>query len=88
MVRRTTLACAAAVVLALSATTTAASARHIGHPGWHGPGARTDPALIGVAAAPLIWGPPAYACAGGCYIRPERTLTPGGWRWRRVEVCY
>jgi hypothetical protein len=88
MVRRTALACAAVVVLALSVTTTDASARHISHHGGHAPWGWIAPAVIGVAAAPLIWGPRAYAYADGCYIRRERVLTPWGWRWRPVEVCY
>jgi hypothetical protein len=90
MIRHTTLVVAAVVVLALSAMTTGASARHVGHwhHAWHG--GVIAPALIGLAAAPFIWGPPAYAYAYGygCYVRHERILTPWGWRWRPVEECY
>jgi hypothetical protein len=91
MIRHTTLVVAAVVVLALSAM--CASARHVGHRhhAWHvAPWGVIAPALIGLAAAPVIWGPPAYAYAYGygCYVRHERILTPWGWRWRRVEECY
>lgn len=86
MVRYKIIAFAAVAALALSAMTTGASARH--HHSWHGgPWGLVAPALIGLAAAPLIWGPPVYAYGYGCYIRRERVLTPWGWRWRRVEVC-
>jgi hypothetical protein len=93
MIRHTTLVVAAVVVLALSAMTTGATARHVGHwhHAWHGaPWGVIAPALTGLAAAPFIWGPPAYAYAYGygCYVRHERILTPWGWRWRRVEECY
>jgi hypothetical protein len=87
MIRSTTLVFAAVVVLASSAMTTSASARHFRH--WHHVG-WIAPALVGLAAAPLIWGPAAYAYAygPGCYVRHERIPTPWGWRWRRVEECY
>jgi hypothetical protein len=93
MIRHTTLAIAAVVIVASSAMTTDASARHVGH--WHhgwraAPWGVVAPALIGLAAAPLFWGPPAYAYdyGYGCYIRRDRVLTPWGWRWRRVKECY
>jgi hypothetical protein len=91
MARRTTLVFATVFLLASNAMTTSASARHVGHwhHGWHAPWGWIAPALVGLAAAPLVWGPRTYAYAGyGCYVRHERILTPWGWRWRRVEECY
>jgi hypothetical protein len=86
MIRHTTLVFAAVAILASSALTTGTSARPAvhGHHVWHGaPWGFVAPALIGLAAAPL-----AYAYGYGCYIRHERVVTPWGWRWRPVEVCY
>ena len=85
MIRHSAIVTAVVSLLALGAMMNAASARVFFHHHWHG-GPWLAPALIGLAAAPFIWGPPAYAYAG-CYVRHQRVWTPWGWRWRRVEVC-
>jgi hypothetical protein len=73
--------------VALSTMATSASARHV----HHGSHVLIDPALIVLAAAPLIWGPPGYAYVYGyaCYLRRERTRPesgrefPGSRQWCR-----
>jgi hypothetical protein len=88
MFRNTIIASVGAAALAASAMATSASARPFGHWHHHWHGARwVAPALIGLAAAPLIVGAAPYAYGDDCFIRHEPVLTPWGWRWRRVEVC-
>jgi hypothetical protein len=79
MLRKLTIALAAAATIAVAAIPTAASARWHGgwHGGWGGPG-------WGYGYYPYAYGPGPYY--GGCY-RTVRVRTPYGWRLRRVWVC-
>jgi len=88
--RRIMLVIVAIAAVGLAAQSTDAWARggwH-GHGGWHGGWHRGWRGGWGYFAYPY-YGPYYYApyYYGGCY-RVRSVLTPYGWRWRRVWVCW
>jgi hypothetical protein len=93
MLRKLSLAAAAAVSLGLAALApTSASAFGGWHGGWHGyhPGFHSGFYHRGWGYGPRFYvGGPVYYGAGygGCYVR-RLVPTPWGPRWRLVNRCY
>jgi hypothetical protein len=87
MSRLTTLALAATLALGSVSIATEASAHGEGH-GGHGGGHWGDGGHWGGFHRGFGFGPAYGFYPGAECWRVRRVLTPYGWRWQRVNVCY